>query len=89
MGGCGLDSCSSGQGPIVGSCEHGTERSDCIRTRILCNWATISFSREVMPYGVGFDNIALQLKLDFSDIIVSFWTFYFAVRYCTWRFVDQ
>jgi hypothetical protein len=25
MRGCGLDSCGSGQGPVVGPCEHGNE----------------------------------------------------------------
>lgn len=42
-----------------------------------------------MPYGVGFDNIALQLKLNFSDIVVSFRTFNFGVEYCRFCFVDQ
>jgi hypothetical protein len=31
MGECGLDASESGQGPVVGSCEHGNEPSGFIK----------------------------------------------------------
>jgi hypothetical protein len=30
---CGLDACGSGQGPMVGSCEHGNNTYDFIKGR--------------------------------------------------------
>jgi hypothetical protein len=38
MGGCGMDSPSSGQGPVARSCEHGNELSGSIR-REICSLA--------------------------------------------------
>jgi hypothetical protein len=31
MGGCGLDASGSGQGPVAGCCEHGSEPSGSIK----------------------------------------------------------
>jgi hypothetical protein len=33
VGGCGLDSSGSGQGPMAGSCEHDSEPSGCMKGR--------------------------------------------------------
>jgi hypothetical protein len=38
MGWCGLDSYGSGQGPVEGSCEHGTEPSGSIKCWEVIEW---------------------------------------------------
>jgi hypothetical protein len=35
QGGCGLDSSSSGKGSVLGSCEHSTEPSGCMKIKFL------------------------------------------------------
>jgi hypothetical protein len=40
LGGCGLDSTSSGQEPVAGCCECGDEQSGSCATELVIGWST-------------------------------------------------
>jgi len=49
VGGCGLDSSGSGEGPTVSSCERGNELSGSIKVgNFLTSWATTNLSKSAL-----------------------------------------
>jgi hypothetical protein len=54
VGGFGLDSSGSGEGPVVGCCEHGNELP------VLWKEMSNSFCRRTLPHGVGTKFVPLQ-----------------------------